>query len=310
MDNRAGEMVVFVAAAETQGFSAAGRKLGLSPSAVSKLVTRLEDRLGTPLFVRSTRQLQLTAEGALYLDRARRILAEIDDTERLIATGAGAVPRGRLRISASVAFGEMCVLPQVPRFLELYPQVELDISLSDAVIDLVDERTDIAIRTGRLRDSTLKAKKLFEIGRVIVASPAYLERHGVPQHPEDLARHLCLCFNFRRSPEDWPFRDPESGKPFTQAVSGTALGNSGVVLRRLALDGAGLARLGRYHVRGDMAAGTLVSVLEAFNAGDIEPIHAVYVGHAHLAARIRAFVDFLADAIRQETEPTNDSGGR
>lgn len=301
MDNRAGEMAVFVAAAEAQGFSAAGRRLGLSPSAVSKLVTRLEDRLGTPLFVRSTRQLQLTAEGALYLDRARRILAEIDETERLVATGAGAVPRGLLRVSSSVAFGEMCVLPRVPRFLALYPQVELDLSLTDAVIDLVDERTDIAIRTGRLRDSALKARKLLETRRVVVAAPAYLARHGLPLVPADLARHLCLRFNFRQAPSEWPFRDPATGAVFHQPVAGPALGNSGVVLRRLALDGVGLARLGQYHVVGDMAQGTLVPVLEDFNAEDIEPIHAVYMGHAHLAARIRAFVDFMAQAIRLET---------
>lgn len=300
MDNRAGEMGVFVAAAEAQGFSAAGRRLGLSPSAVSKLVTRLEDRLGTPLFVRSTRQLQLTPEGALYLERARRILAEIDDAERLIATGAGMVPRGLLRISSSVAFGEVCLLPRVPRFLALHPQVELDISLTDAVIDLVDERTDIAIRTGRLRDSALKARKLLETPRVIVASPAYLDRHGVPATPEDLARHACLRFNFRRVPSEWPFRRPGREEGFSLPVSGPALGNSGVVLRRFVLDGLGLARLGRYHVAGDIAEGTLVPVLEDFNAGDLEPIHAVYVGHAHLAARVRAFVDFMADAIRAE----------
>lgn len=300
MDNRAGEMGVFVAAAEAAGFSAAGRKLGLSPSAVSKLVTRLEDRLGTPLFQRSTRALQLTPEGVLYLERARRILAEIDDTERLISTGAGVVPRGRLRVNSSVAFGEVCLLPRVPEFLALYPQVELDLSLTDTVIDLVDERTDIAIRTGVLRDSPLKARKLMDNPRVIVGSPAYLERHGVPKTPADLARHNCLRFNFPWAPGEWPFRDPASGEPFALPVAGSAYGNSGVVLRYLALDGVGLARLGRYHVGGDIAAGTLTCVLEDFNAADIEPIHAVYVGHAHLAARIRAFVDFLADAIRRD----------
>lgn len=211
MDNRAGEMSVFVAAAEAGGFSAAGRKLGLSPSAVSKLVTRVEDRLGLPLFVRSTRMLQLTAEGALYLERARRILAEIDEAERMVATGAGAAPRGRLRVSASVAFGEHCLLPLVPAFLTCHPQVELDLSLTDTVIDLVDERTDIAIRSGPLRDSSLKARKLLENRRVIVAAPAYAAARGLPALPRDLERHNCLRFNFRRSLDEWPFRDPASG---------------------------------------------------------------------------------------------------
>jgi DNA-binding transcriptional LysR family regulator len=297
MDNRAGEMGVFVAAAESAGFSAAGRKLGLSPSAVSKLVTRVEDRLGTPLFVRSTRALQLTPEGALYLERARRILADIDDAERQIATGADFVPRGRLRVSSLVAFGECCLLPLVPKFLTLYPQVELDISLTDTVIDIVDERTDVALRSGPLRDSTLMARKIIEFRRIVVASPAYLEAHGVPRRPQDLDHHNCLRFNFRRSMDEWPFRDPSSGEPYTRPVSGNVHGNSGVILRQFALDGIGLARLGAFHVEQDIAEGRLVALLEDYNPEDIERIQAVYVGHEHLAARIRAFIDFLADAV-------------
>lgn len=297
MDNRAGEMGVFVAAAESAGFSAAGRKLGLSPSAVSKLVTRIEDRLGTPLFVRSTRALQLTPEGALYLERARRILADIDDAERQIATGADFVPRGRLRVSSLVAFGECCLLPLVPKFLTLYPQVELDISLTDTVIDIVDERTDVALRSGPLRDSTLMARKIIEFRRIVVASPAYLEAHGMPRRPQDLDHHNCLRFNFRRSMDEWPFRDPSSGEPYTRPVSGNVHGNSGVILRQFALDGIGLARLGAFHVEQDIAEGRLVALLEDYNPEDIERIQAVYVGHEHLAARIRAFIDFLADAI-------------
>ncbi|MCX5512940.1 LysR family transcriptional regulator [Kaistia algarum] len=303
MDNRAGEMAVFVATAESGGFSAAGRKLGLSPSAVSKLVARMEDRLGTPLLVRSTRTLQLTAEGALYLERARRILADIDEADRMVAAGAGILPRGRLRISASVAFGEHCLLPLMPTFLRLHPHVELDISLTDAVIDLVDERTDIAIRTGPLRDSTLMARKLLETRRVIVASPPYLEARGIPRIPHDLAGHNCLRFNFRRSLDEWPFRDPSSGETYTLPITGNAFGNNGVILRQLALGGLGLTRLGAFHVAADIAAGRLVPVLETFNTDDIERIHAVYVGHEHLAARIRTFVDFLAETIKKSDRP-------
>ena len=298
MDNRAGEMSVFVAAAEGAGFSAAGRKLGLSPSAVSKLVSRIEDRLGTPLFVRSTRMLQLTAEGALYLERARRILAEIDEAERLIATGSNVVPRGKLRVSTSVAFGECCLLPLVPKFLCLYPQIELDVSLTDIVIDLVDERTDVAIRSGPLRDSTLKARKLLETRRVIVGSPAYLAKHGSPAMPQDLAAHNCLRFNFRRSLDEWPFRDPQTGERFSLPVSGNAYGNSGVILHQLALHGLGLARIGAFHVEADIASGRLIPVLESFNSGEMELIHALYVGHEHLAARIRTFIDYLSAEIR------------
>lgn len=295
MDNRSGEMAVFVAAAESGSFSAAARRLRLTPSAVSKLVTRVEDRLGASLFARSTRALQLTAEGSLYLERARRILADIDEADRSVATDTIIAPRGRLRISASVAFGEICVLPLLPRFLERYPLVELDVSLTDTVIDLMDERTDIAIRSGPLRDSTLKARKLMEGRRVIVASPAYLAARGRPETPQDLANHNCLRFNFRRSMDEWPFRDPASGETFTLPVDGNAHGNNGVILRKFALDGLGLARLGAFHVADDIRAGRLVPMLESFCADDLEIVHALYVGHEHLATRVRAFVDFLAE---------------
>jgi DNA-binding transcriptional LysR family regulator len=297
MDYRSSEMAVFSAVAEAGGFSAAGRRLHLTPSAVSKLIARLEDRLGTPLFTRSTRRLQLTAEGVLYLERVRRILAEMDEADRLVGSGAGAVPRGRLRVSASVAFGECCILPLAPEFLALYPQVELDISLTDAVVDLVDDRTDIAIRIGALRDSSLKARKLLETRRVITAAPEYIERHGLPRTPQDLAAHNCLRFNFRRTLDEWPFRDPQTGTGFAVAVAGNAHGNNGVILRQLALSGLGLARLGSFHVADDIAAGRLVTVLEDYNPGDIELIHAVYVGHEQLALRVRAFIDFIAGRI-------------
>ena len=299
MDNRAGEMDVFVTAVEAGGFSAAGRKLGLSPSAVSKLVSRLEDRLGTRLLVRTTRALQLTPEGEAYLERGRRILAEIAETERLLSGGAKAVPRGRLRVSVSVGFGVLHVLPLVPEFLALYPEIELDVSLNDEVIDLIGERADVAIRAGVLRDSRLKARKLLETRRVIVASPAYLERHGTPRVPDDLDRHNCLRFNFRSSFDEWPFRDPATGERYARSVAGNFLGNSGATLRRLCLQGLGIARIGRFHVERDLAEGALVELLSDHAAEDRELIHAVFPGHEHLAARVRAFVDFLAERLRE-----------
>lgn len=195
MDNRIGEMDVFVQVAALRSFSAAGRKLKLSPSAVSKLVTRLEDRLGTRLLVRTTRALQLTPEGEIYLERSRRILADIEETERAVSAGGTTAARGRLRVSASVAFGVRYIVPLVPDFLKLYPEVDLDLALSDGIIDIVGERADIAIRSGALRDSSLKARKLLESRRVIVASPDYLKRAGMPESPEDLDRHNCLTFS-------------------------------------------------------------------------------------------------------------------
>lgn len=297
MDNRAGEMEVFVLAAELKSFSAAGRKLRLSPSAVSKLVTRIEDRLGARLLVRTTRRLELTPEGEVYLGRARRILSDIAETERIVAEGARVVPRGPLRVNASVGFGERYILPLVPAFLALYPEVELDLTLTDGVIDVVGERTDVAIRSGPLRDSALKARKLLESREVVIASPDYLARHGTPQHPADLAAHNCLRFNFRRSMDDWPFLSGDGQTAEAHEITGNMLVSSGAILRQLCLGGLGLGRIGRFHVEPDIAAGTLVPVLEDFNPGDIEVVHAVFAGHEHLAARIRAFIDFLVETI-------------
>jgi DNA-binding transcriptional LysR family regulator len=297
MDNRLGEMQVFVLAAELQSFSAAGRRLKLSPSAVSKLVTRIEDRLGTRLLVRSTRTMTLTPEGDVYLSRARRILAEIAETELTVAAGGKTVPRGLLRINASVGFGERYLLPIAPGFLRLYPEVRLDISLTDGVIGLIEERTDIAIRSGPMDDSTLKARKLLESPRLIVASPAYLETHGVPTSPQDLTDHNCLCFNFRQSLNEWPFRDPGAPNVYRLAVSGDMTVNSGMIIRRLCLAGSGLGRVGQFHVQPDIDAGLLIPVLQNYNPGDTEMVHAVFAGHEHLAARIRAFIDFLIEHV-------------
>ncbi|MBB4508617.1 LysR substrate-binding domain-containing protein [Rhizobium johnstonii] len=300
MDNRTGEMEVFVMAAELQSFSAAGRRLKMSPSAVSKLVTRIEDRLGTRLLVRSTRTMTLTPEGEVYLSRARRILTDITETEQIVAGGGKMIPRGLLRVNASVGFGERHLLALIPAFLELYPEVQLDISLTDGIIGLIEERTDIAIRSGAMDDSSLKARKLLESRRVIVASPAYLDAKGIPKTPQDLANHNCFSFNFRRSLNEWPFRNPGTSEVYRLPVTGNTAVNSGMVMRRLCLSGSGLGRVGQFHVQPDIDAGKLIPLLEEYNPHDMEQIHAVFAGHEHLAARIRAFIDFLAEHLSDE----------
>lgn len=293
MDNRAGEMEVFVQSIEQGNFTAAGRKLGLSPSAVSKLISRIEDRLGTRLLVRSTRALQLTPEGETYYRRALQIIAEIDETERLVTSGDAAIPRGRLRVNSSVGFGTRYIVPLIPDFLQRYPLIELDLSLSDEVIDLIEQRADVAIRTGAMSSSELKARKLGESRRVVVASPDYLATYGTPATPEDLAAHNCLRFNFRRSGEGWPFRYPGEEEIRAFPIGGNFLGNNGATVRQLAIAGLGLARIGQFHVQRDLDNRSLVCVLEDFNPNDVEMIHAVFAGHEHMAARIRAFIDFL-----------------
>ncbi len=297
MDNRAGEMEVFVTAAELKSFSAAGRRLKLSPSAVSKLVTRIEDRLGTRLLVRTTRSLLLTPEGEIYLGRAQRILAEIAETEQLVAGGGRATPRGLLRVNATVGFGERYILPLAGEFLGLYPEVRLELSLTDGVIDLIEERTDIAIRVGPMRDSSLKARKLLESHRITVATPDYLVRYGVPDTPDGLIAHNCITFTFGRNPGEWLFRDPASRALYNRPAPGNVQASSGSIARNLCLTGLGIARIGKFDVEPYIEKGILVEVLEDYNPHEPEQVHAVFAGHEHLAARIRAFIDFLAGKV-------------
>jgi DNA-binding transcriptional LysR family regulator len=291
--DRARSLEIFAAIAADGSFSAAGRRLGLTPSAVSRAVDRIEERLGVRLLLRTTRALALTAEGQAYLAAARRILTDLDDAEQAIADQGA--PRGRLRISTAQAHGRLYVVPLLGEFTRLYPHIVLDISLSDHLVDVAAGQADVAIRFGPLADSPLTARKLGESRRVIVASPEYLARQGTPQVPEDLLSHSCLNFNFRRAEPTWPFR--RDGRDYVLAVKGTIEANNGETLGQLAADGVGIARVGRFSVASDIEAGRLVPVLEPFNPGDIETIHAVFNGGANMPARVRVFVDFLAERL-------------
>jgi DNA-binding transcriptional LysR family regulator len=295
--NRSGEMEVFARVVDLGGFSPAARALKMTPSAVSKLIGRLEARLGARLLNRSTRKLQLTAEGEEFHERALRVLADIDEAEGVVA--ASQEPRGRVRINSNVPFGLHHLLPLVPRFSAAYPKVVLDIVLCDTVVDLMDARTDVAIRVGPMRASQLMARKLGQSPMAVVASPAYLARRGAPATPRELAAHNCIGFNFARHCDKWPFVD--GGERLSLPVHGDATAGDGETSRRLVLAGQGLARLAHFHIGGDIAAGRMVPVLEAFNPGDVEEIHAVYVGHGgRLPSRVRAFIDFLVDAVDLE----------
>lgn len=292
--DRAWALELFSAVVAHGSFSGAGRVFDLSPSAVSRAIDRIEARLGVRLLLRSTRALSLTAEGQAYLQVARRVLADLDDAEQLIADQGA--PRGRLRISAAISHGRLYVVPLLGDFAARYPHILVDIALSDSLIDVSGGQADVAIRFGPLADSALTARKLGESGRVIVAAPAYLRRHGTPRVPEDLHRHNCLNFNFRRAEPVWPFR--RDGVDFALSVKGSIEANNGETLAHLAAAGVGVARVGSFSVAHEIADGRLVPILEDFNPRDIEQIHAVFVGGATTPARIRVFVDFLAERLR------------
>jgi DNA-binding transcriptional LysR family regulator len=295
--NRSGEMEVFVQVVERGGFSAAARTLLMTPSAVSKLVGRLEARLGTQLVHRSTRKLQLTAEGQRFYERCLPVLADIDEAER--SASADVAPRGRVAINTSVSFGTQVLIPLVPLLIEQHPQLALDIAVTDRVVDLMDERADIAIRWGPLPSSNLIARRLGETALAIVGSPDYLARFGIPRKPEDLESHRRLDFTYRRRVPDWPLL--VNGRLIDVPVGGGVRASDGESLRQLALAGTGLTRLSTYHIQADLDAGRLVPVLEKYNPRDVEPIHAVYLGKVErLPSRVRAVLDFLVAHVGRD----------
>ncbi|NGO66692.1 LysR family transcriptional regulator [Rhizobium daejeonense] len=300
MDNRAGEMMVFVRVVEAGSFSEAARLMLMTPSTVSKLIARLESRLGVRLIERSTRRLALTEEGQFYYERSQALLAQLDETEQQIAQG-GAEAEGVVRITSSVSFGTTAVEPILPAFFEAYPNVIVDLSLSDEVVDLYLDRTDIAIRVGKLPDSNLMARKIGETKRCIVASPAYLKRHGTPVTPEELVHHNCLGFNFRRAMPVWPMR--EGGRIVERMLSGSLLVNNGDTLRRMAIAGVGIIRLADYHLRGPIERGELVELLADSDIGVVDEVHALYRGSQFLPARVRAFLDFAIPQMQTFLQP-------
>ncbi|GEC57824.1 DNA-binding transcriptional LysR family regulator [Bradyrhizobium japonicum] len=314
MDNRVGEMQVFLRVAEAGSYSEAARRLLMTPSTVSKLIGRIEARLGVRLFERSTRRLSLTSEGRTYQDKSVALLAELDSIERDISRGA-ATAGGTVRVNTTVAFGVLGLEPLLPAFWKAHPAIVVDISLSDEIVDMYLDRTDVAFRVGPLQASAMVARRIGVIKRRIVASPDYIDRLGKPETVDDLSRHNCLGFNFRRSAPVWPLK--ESGRIVDRAISGSLLANNAQSLRRMAIAGIGLARLADYHVRDDISAGRLVEVLEG-TAGDEEQIHALYHGGPRLPFRVRAFLefmcprltDFMEGRIHDDRQSVQASGGR
>lgn len=290
--NRSGEMEVFVCVVERGGFSAAARACRMTPSAVSKLVTRLEARLGARLVNRSTRAFQLTPEGCAFYERATRILADITDAER--SAGAGEQPVGRIRLNTSASYAAHILAPILPEFLDRHPGVTLDLVQTDMVVDLLAERTDVAVRAGPLKSSSLVARKLGETAMIIAAAPSYLARLGEPKTLEDLERHNRLGFGYVRTVDGWPMK--KGAETIIIPAVGQVQASDGEALRRLALNGAGLARLAAFTVREDIAAGRLVPVLEHLNPGDHEAFHAIHIGQGGpLPSRVRALLDYLAE---------------
>ncbi len=292
--DKPGEMRAFVRSVELAGFSAAARDLDLTPSALSKLVTRLEDRLGVRLMNRTTRKLSLTAEGEAYFSHARRILADIEQSEADV-TRFSDNPKGLLRINVGFAFGLHQLAPALPRFLQRYPEIELDITVTDRLVDLVEEGADVAIRAGQLRDSGLVARKICDMHRVICASPAYLKKNGVPKTPKDLLRHNCISISGAPQLRRWPFTI--NGATEVIEVRGNASANNAETLLQMAAAGVGIIRLADVIVADGIRAGWLTPILTDVHQVEPLPLSAVYPAGKHKSPRVAAFVAFLVDTF-------------
>lgn len=288
----ADQLILFARAVDEGSFSAAARALDLTPSAVSKQVRRLEDRLGVRLLTRSTRHLRLTPEGHAIYARCRGVAHAVEEAESLAATLSGNVS-GTLHVVSTVAFGKSQLLPLLPQFLRAHPQLHLKLELSDRYLDSATEAFDAAIRfTEQMSDTSVVARKIAENRRIICAAPVYLNSYGVPRKAEELDGHNCLRLSTTESWNDWELADGDSTRKVQ--VSGNFEANSADAVYHAALSGLGLARLSTYLVAEDIREGRLVHVLPEYTQ-EFAEILAIYPDRRHLAPKVRAFIDFLVE---------------
>jgi len=285
-----GGLEVFIQIARTQSFATAGRDLGISASAVSKSISRLEERVGVRLFQRSTRSIRLTSEGEMFLERCRRIFGEVQAAEDELSAMAQH-PRGRLRVGLALSAG--LPLPVLSAFMERYPEIELDLDFNDRLVDVIDEGFDVVIRGSALRDSRLVSRPLGRWRACLVAAPAYLEREGAPAKPDDLLNHACLHYRWTTTGRlyQWPLRH----STFTSAGSSlplTMVCNSLDALLHMALAGRGITCVPDFSVKNAIADGRLETVLDAY-VTDSNAIHLVWPSNRKMTSKVRVFVDFV-----------------
>ncbi len=287
------ELLAFRTVVDTGSITAAAEQLSQTVSGVSRALSRLEQKLDTTLLRRTTRRLELTEEGAAFLQRTRGILDAIDEAEEQMASRRGQ-PAGRLRVNAASPYMLHAVVPLVAEFRRRFPQIELELDTDDLPIDLLERRTDIAIRIGPLRDSTLHARPLGTHRLRVLASPAYLEAHGRPRKVEELATHTLLGFTQPESLNRWPLRGPHGDE---WQIAPSLAASSGETLRQLALAGVGMVCLSDFMTAADRASGALVQVLAKDTVDVRQPVNAVYYRNTQLSARITSFLDFLAERL-------------
>jgi len=281
---------------ESGAFSRAAARLGVSTTAVSRQVAELESHLQTRLLNRTTRRLSLTESGQAFYTRAVQILNDLDEAEQE-ASKAAVTPRGTIRLTTSITFGTRQVAPAIAGFMRRHPGVRFDVHLSDRMVDLVEEGFDLAIRIGGTGSESVVARKLGEMCLIACAAPDYLARHGTPVNPEDLAKHNCFTYEYALPRNQWRFSGPD-GREHEVRIAGTVHSNSGDLHAALAAESAGVAFEPGFLVDDDIRAGRLVALLPEYAAAPLQ-IYAVYPTRKHLSAKVRLFVDYLAERFAQ-----------
>ncbi len=289
-------MTVYVAVAEEEGFAAAARRLGMSPPAVTRAISALEDRLGVKLLQRTTRHVRVTEAGERYLDDARRVIAAADEADEA-AVGINAQPRGHMTVTAPVLFGRMYVMPGIVDYLRQHPETSVSALFLDRVVNMLEEGVDVGIRIGELSDSSYRALRVGHVRRVICAAPSYLKRHGIPQTPQDLKQHQVIVASSLSQNIEWRFVD--QGEPLSVRIKPrlTVSSNDGAI--EAATLGLGVTRLMSYQVAPLLAAGKLKVVLSEFESPRV-PIHIIHREGRHASAKMRAFIDLMAERLRAE----------
>lgn len=288
-----GAMKLYVAVVDGGSFAAAADKLAISRAMASKQIQKLEEHLDTRLLNRTTRRLSLTETGRAFYERSAQIVADVEEAEQ-IAGQMTRRPRGVLRLTIPLSYGQHRLAAIIGDYTLAYPQVQLDIALSDRKVDLIEEGLDLAIRIGAMPQSDLIARKIATAHSVLCAAPSYLARHGTPATPADLASHACLGYTLSGSSTEWRLHGPDG--PQTVPVSGPIKADNGDIIRLAAVGGAGIAYQPDFIVGDDIAAGRLVRVLPAWQSAELG-VYAVYPSRKHLSAKVRTFVDFVAAAL-------------
>ncbi len=304
--DRLGSILAFVRVAEQGSFAKAGKALGISASAVSKSVARLEERLQLRLFQRTTRALSLTDEGRLFFEKCDRILAELDDAEQSMRERATS-PTGVLKVELPAALGRLRIAPALGALTERYPKLRVEASFNDQLSDLIEAGLDAVVRIGEPRDSRLIVRRVGTVRYIVCAAPNYIEANGEPRTPEDLENFECIGRMPHGGPSHakWKFASPDDGMPFERDVAGTLAFDSNDVIIDAGLAGAGLVQLHTYMAEPYLRSGQLVQVLSEF-AAEGPPISVLFPSNRHLAPKVRVFIDFVADILGASGEGGQD----